>query len=89
MGSEHTAAGDGGATRRNVLKGATAAVFAPTPTRAPAQVRTRTPQPQDNADVEWSVASARAIVEQALASPTLPGIPLATPTRDRAYSADQ
>jgi hypothetical protein len=45
-----------------------------TPTRAPARARTPTPPPRDEADVEQSVANARAIVEKALASPALPGI---------------
>jgi hypothetical protein len=45
-----------------------------TPTRAPTPARTPTPQPRDEADVEQSVANARAMVEKALASPTLPAI---------------
>ena len=45
-----------------------------TKTRAQAPARTPTPQPRDEADVEQSVANARAMVEKALASPTLPAI---------------
>jgi hypothetical protein len=40
----------------------------------PTPARTRTPQPRDEADAEQWIANARAMVEKALASPTLPAI---------------